>query len=453
MTGRIEKTVFISYRRTNLPWALFVYQNLTMHGYDVFFDYQSIDSGNFETVILDNIKARAHFIIILTPSALENCNKPGDWLRREIETAIVENRNIVPLMVENFDFGSAYAKEALTGKLAKLSTYNGLPIPNAYALEAMERLRERYLNKVVINIPTPVMQSEAQKITEKQKIAADEAAPVTEEQLTAQLWFERGYVFADNGSVDEAIRCFSEAIRLQPDLASAYYNRGTAYGKYKGDMESAIADFDQTLRIQPNRTEAIANRGIARLQKGDQDGAISDLTQAIALNPETASNYLNLGIAYGLREDNQKAIDYITKAIQLNENFLEAYSSRGLILYLRGDLDGALSDYDKAIAIKSDDIEVLRRRGSLYKEIGKLNEAIKDYEEIAQLNPNYADVYYHRAAIWERKKNFPKAIADYQKFLEVGDAIEENTQGEVEAKIKKLKNKLAKQKPTKKKPK
>ena len=32
MTGRIEKTVFISYRRTNMPWALAIYQNLTAHG-------------------------------------------------------------------------------------------------------------------------------------------------------------------------------------------------------------------------------------------------------------------------------------------------------------------------------------------------------------------------------------------------------------------------------------
>ncbi len=104
--GRIEKTVFISYRRANLPWALFIYQNLTMHGYDVFFDYLSIDSGNFEKVILDNIRARAHFITVLTPSALERCKEPGDWLRREIETAIEEKRNIIPLMMESFDFGS-----------------------------------------------------------------------------------------------------------------------------------------------------------------------------------------------------------------------------------------------------------------------------------------------------------------------------------------------------------
>ena len=34
--ARIEKTVFISYRRTNGPWALAIYQALTNQGFDVF---------------------------------------------------------------------------------------------------------------------------------------------------------------------------------------------------------------------------------------------------------------------------------------------------------------------------------------------------------------------------------------------------------------------------------
>ena len=67
----IEKTVFISYRRTNVPWALAIFQNLRQHGYDVFFDYSGIASGDFESVILGNINARAHFLVLLTPSALE----------------------------------------------------------------------------------------------------------------------------------------------------------------------------------------------------------------------------------------------------------------------------------------------------------------------------------------------------------------------------------------------
>jgi hypothetical protein len=102
---RIEKTVFLSYRRTNIPWALAIFQSLTLHGYDVFFDYNGIASGDFERVILGNITARAHFLILLTPSALERCEEPTDWLRREIETALANQRNIVPLMLEGFDFG------------------------------------------------------------------------------------------------------------------------------------------------------------------------------------------------------------------------------------------------------------------------------------------------------------------------------------------------------------
>src|SRR5271169_6777834 len=85
---RIEKTVFLSYRRTNIPWALAIFHSLTHHGNDIFFDYNGVASGDFEKVILGNITSRAHFLVLLTPSALERCGDPGDWLRREIETAL-----------------------------------------------------------------------------------------------------------------------------------------------------------------------------------------------------------------------------------------------------------------------------------------------------------------------------------------------------------------------------
>ena len=42
---RIEKTVFLSYRRTNIPWAHAIYLDLTHHGFDVFFDFKGIASG------------------------------------------------------------------------------------------------------------------------------------------------------------------------------------------------------------------------------------------------------------------------------------------------------------------------------------------------------------------------------------------------------------------------
>jgi formylglycine-generating enzyme required for sulfatase activity len=171
---RRAKTVFISYRRTDISWALAVYQYLTAKKYDVFFDYTSIPSGDFEQIIVSNIRARAHFVLILTPTALDRCNEPGDWLRREIETAIDERRNIIPLLFEGFDFNSPAVVEKLTEKLAILRRYNGIEVPAGYFIEAMERLRRRYLNVPLDAVIQPVS-TDVRRVVQEEQIAANKA--------------------------------------------------------------------------------------------------------------------------------------------------------------------------------------------------------------------------------------------------------------------------------------
>ncbi len=172
--ARPEKTVFISYRRKDIAWALNVYRYLTNRGYDVFFDYTSISSGAFDQVIISNIKARAHFLVILTPSALDRCSEPGDWLRREIETAILEKRNIIPLFFDDFNFSSPAVSEKLTGQLALLKQYNGLEIPAGFFDEAMDRLSKKYLNVALQAVLHPIS-DEVQEVVKKQKAAASQA--------------------------------------------------------------------------------------------------------------------------------------------------------------------------------------------------------------------------------------------------------------------------------------
>jgi tetratricopeptide (TPR) repeat protein len=283
--GRTEKTVFISYRRTNLPWALAVYQNLPHRGYDVFFDYESINSGDFEKIIIGNIRARAHFIVILTPSALERCVNAGDWLRREIETALDEKRNIVPLFLEGFNFGSPSIAQYLTGKMAVLKNYNGLNVPVDYFEAAMEKLCQRFLSVSLDAVLHPLSSSVAQAV-KVQKVAANKALKVPEKELTAQEWFEQGCKHYESGNYEEAIYCYAESIHLKPDDARAYYNLGIMR-KAKDDLDGAIKDYTKAIQLKPDYAEPYNNRGIARRAKGDLDGAIEDYTRAIELkNPE-----------------------------------------------------------------------------------------------------------------------------------------------------------------------
>jgi tetratricopeptide (TPR) repeat protein len=277
---RIEKTVFLSYRRTNIPWALAIFQNLTQHGYDVFFDYNGIASGDFERVILGNITARAHFLVLLTPSALERCGDPADWLRREIETALATQRNTVPLMLEGFDFGTPKIASQLTGKLAALKHYNGLSIPPEYFMEAMGRLRDRYLNVPLDAVLHPAS-STARRAATEQKAAAAKAPKVAEEELTAQQWFERGFEAAN---LDEQFRFYGSAIRLKPDYAEALVRRGNAR-EGKGDPEGALQDYNEAIRVNSDYPFAFICRGTARRKKGDPEGAIQDYNEVIRLAP------------------------------------------------------------------------------------------------------------------------------------------------------------------------
>ncbi len=102
-----EKTVFISYRRdaTGKAFARSICQELTGKGYDVFLDVDTIESGRWADQILTEVPRRAHFLLLLTPGALDRCVSEDDWVRREFLMAVEQARNIVPVREESVDLG------------------------------------------------------------------------------------------------------------------------------------------------------------------------------------------------------------------------------------------------------------------------------------------------------------------------------------------------------------
>ena len=385
--SRIAKDVFISYRRTNISWALAVFQNLTRHGYDVFYDFDGLGSGDFERGILENIRNRSHFILLLTPSALERCSEPGDWLRREIETALQCQRNIVPLMLEGFSFSSPGIANQLTGALATLRKYNAPRIPADYFEEAMGRLREKYLN-VPVDVVLHPASSTARRVVKAQQVAARRAPGVSESALNAQEWFEQGFIATDP---DEKLRCYAEAIRLDPDFAAAYGNRGNVL-RVRGDIEGALEHYGEVIRINPGDGLAYYNRGAALYEIGDLDDALDDFNEAIRLAPDMAAGYVSRGLAYQARWFNR-----------------DMFSSEG-----RVDQNAALQDFNDAIRVDPGFAPAYLSRGNWYRVKGRVKNALDDYNEAIRLDPNNAVAYRSRAGICRVMNDLESANRDQQ---------------------------------------
>jgi len=271
--ARIEKTVFISYRRTDISWALAVYQYLASQKYDVFFDYTSIPSGDFEQIIVGNIKARAHFVLILTPTALERCSEPGDWLRREIETAMDERRNVIPLFFDGFDFSSASVAEKLTGKLDLLKRYNGQDVPSGFFIEAMEKVRTQFLSVPLDAVIHPVP-AEVQKKVQDEQVAVRKA--LSEQRKTIQEIFKpagrSGQRFVWSLLVIFAITIFGYfGINFLGQVKEQSGVQSVATGTAAIQPQSTSAKVNSTITITTTST-AIPTLGVGSIRVSEKDG-------------------------------------------------------------------------------------------------------------------------------------------------------------------------------------
>jgi len=388
----VDNSAFISYRRDASAYlARAIFQDLRAHDIDVFMDVESINAGQFNKIIVSQIAARPYFLLLLTPGTLERCKEPIDWLRNEIEQALTTKRQIVLLHTPKFDFEDI--NRFLESEVAaEIKLFNAVDVPHNYFEAAMDRLRTRFL--IPIDLPsTPAPQVDSEAV--QKNLAQIAAEPkVTQEQLSAQEYFERALARPES-EVDGIIADYTEALRLNPQYADAYNNRSTAFLD-KGDIEQAIADCDAALRLDPQLASAYINRANALVDKGDIEKAVDDYYEAIRLDPDAYIAYFNRGNVFFDEGDVSEAIDDHSEAIRINPNYSEAYFNRAVAFESRGDNEHAIADYTESIRLYPERASAYYNRGNVYLDLGDFDSAIADYDKALQLDPGHEGAQNNR---------------------------------------------------------
>ena len=210
-------------------------------------------------------------------------------------------------------------------------------------------------------------------------------------QASAPLLFQRGLIYHTLGDADQAIVDYSDSIRIAPNETYAYVNRGIVLYTKKDNNEGAIADFNSALKLKPCEVSAWINRGLVYKRKGDLDQSIKDLTDALKclgsnLTPVSATPPANPSPQY-------------LQASQNASQAADAYYQRGLV-YI-----------DKASRER-------KQAGQMY------DLAIRDFNDAIRLNPTMAAHFVGRASAYMLKEEFRQAIADFTEAIRLAPGDE-----------------------------
>ena len=166
----------------------------------------------------------------------------------------------------------------------------------------------------------------------------------------AIAFFSIGYLLSEAGEAEKSVCAYDLVLRLKPDSAEAYNNRGAAK-KDLGQYQEAIADFDKTIRLNPNLAEPYTNRGVVMLELDQYKAAIADHDKALDLKPDYAGAYVNRGIVKSEIGKHKEAIADYDKATELDPDNTDAYYNRGTVRYALGKSKEAKSDFQIALIL------------------------------------------------------------------------------------------------------
>lgn len=130
-------------------------------------------------------------------------------------------------------------------------------------------------------------------------------------------------------------------------------DQGVAY-YLDGRFESALVSFDEAVRLAPQDAAAWNDRGLARLRLGQHVEALGDLTKAIELAPLDPELYFNRGNVYMALANYDYAVQDYNRAVALSPAYGKAYFNRGTARLRLGDRGGADADWRYAALVETD---------------------------------------------------------------------------------------------------
>ncbi len=225
--------------------------------------------------------------------------------------------------------------------------------------------------------------------SDAQKTAYDKSI----RELSAAEWIEKGHAAKDAA---EAVKAYSQAVKLDPANIEAYYFRARS-----SERNQALSDYYKILSIPARNSEGHLIRAWTYKELDQRDPALQEFGKAV----QTA------------RGNKEKALAYFDRGRYYYLHYLKHRSSTDKPL--PGDCELSVQDFSNAIALDPTDSSYFVNRGNSYASLELHDLAIGDYTAGIRLEPKNASLYAIRGIYYEMLEKHEPAIADLSRAIEL----------------------------------
>lgn len=212
-----------------------------------------------------------------------------------------------------------------------------------------------------------------------------------------------------------AASLYTAAIKKDPGLFAAYYNRGLIYSN-AGQQAKAMADFNKTIELNPGYMNAYMARGNSYRYSKNYAKALADYNLVLGVAPSDYDTMLNRGVAYSLMKDYHKALADLTTVIEARPGAM-AYNNRCSVYVQLKEYEKAVTDCDKALELAPNLDMALINRAKANAGLGRFAEARADRERVAELASEDPEAWYELGTAFYSESKAEEALRCFRRSL------------------------------------